>query len=757
MIELLLGADPGPAGHLEWTAPQWVVVTSVAVALLAWGIVWIGERPLLARIAEASLWALALAGLVVALAQPVWVEEEGRQEPGRVAVLVDGSRSMSILEQGVARSAAVEEILAEIGADDVDLYHFGPDLSIGKPTSYDLPGTDIEGALAALTERAAGEQLAGVVLITDGIDRGFLRERFLEEEQPAGPPDLPGPLTVYQVGTPGDLHDLSVRSVDSGGFGFVRASFDITAHLEGLGYEGRTVTAQLLRDGVPITSQRVTLDKAGRADVLFQVVADQPGRFSYAVQVPVYEDDAVPANNLMPVVVRVVRDRIRVLQVAGAPSWDVKFLRRFLKGDPSVDLVSFFILRTDRDMNSGYSDRELSLIPFPHEQLFSEDLRSFDLVIFQNFDYKPYFDQGAMRGSNQLLANVRDFVTSEGHAFAMIGGDRSFDLGQYAGTPLAEVVPLKLGVPVATGQACKGQCEPEPFVPALTPEGRRHPITRLAAEIPDNEVWWSRLHPADGTNLSLGPTDDAEVLLQHPTRTTPDGKPLPVLAVKEAGAGRAMALTIDSSWRWSFSEAAQGRGNQAYLRFWKNAFRWLIADPTVSRVSVETPRENYALGDTVRVIVRAKDTGFAPMPGARVKAIVEGGGGRTALEGWTGPDGEIALEWPAERRGAQRVTATVSSGEAEVGVAETVFAVTTRDPELDEVIPDGPFLQWLAGAADGKYYAPGERGPILRDPSAGRTVWDRRETSLWRAPALALWVGLFAGIAWIVRRRAGLR
>ena len=46
---------------------------------------------------------------------------------------------------------------------------------------------------------------------------------------------------------------------------------------------------------------------------------------------------------------RVIRDKIRVLQVAGAPSWDVRALRQMLKSNPNVDLISFFILRTQDD------------------------------------------------------------------------------------------------------------------------------------------------------------------------------------------------------------------------------------------------------------------------------------------------------------------------------------------------------------------------------------------------------------------------
>ncbi len=757
MMEFLLGGELGPAGSLEWTASVWAIQLAVAAALLAWGASWLGERSLAARVGEAVLWGLALVGVVVALARPVWVEEEGREEPGRVVVLVDASRSMSILEDGVPRSRIAMELVGKLDKGDVDVYHFGDDLAVGRPEGSDLPGTDVEGALDALSERIAGEKLAGVVLISDGLDRGLLRKRFESEERPAVP-SVPGPLTVFQVGTQGEIKDLAVRGVDAGGFAFARHNFRIRAEIEGLGFENQVIKATLLRDGAPVTQQPVALDGLGQGEVVFEVVTENAGRFNYEVQVPVFEGDVVPANNSLPVVVRSVVDKIRVLQVTGTPSWDVKFLRRFLKEDPSVDLVSFFILRTRRDLDAGFDDRELSLIQFPYDKLFTEDLWSFDVVIFQNFDWEPYFT----RGGKGLLSNIREYV-EQGGAFAMVGGDRSYDLGRYGETPIQDILPLKLGLPKETSVA-EGA-----FRPLLTEQGARHPITRLVTDSEENGVWWDRLHTMDGANRVRGVHEDAAVLLTHPTETLDNGQPLPVLAVREAGKGRSMALTVDSSWRWSFSEAAQGRGNQAYLRFWKNAFRWLMADPSASRVTVDTPRENYAAGDSVRIVVRARTPGFAPLEGADVQAKVIGRGG-AVLSGQTGPDGEAVLEYQAVARGAHRVEVTVTnthgaaSGQGEisfdleeVGRAETVFAVTTRDPELDEVAPDAEFLQWLAGATKGRYYEPGDFGPVVRDATAGRTVWDRRETAVWRAPLLGLWIAFFAGLAWIVRRRAGLR
>ena len=46
----------------------------------------------------------------------------------------------------------------------------------------------------------------------------------------------------------------------------------------------------------------------------------------------------------------------------------------------------------------------------PHERLFTEQLETFDVVIFQNSDFKPYFE----RDPNGLLGNIVRFVREGG-------------------------------------------------------------------------------------------------------------------------------------------------------------------------------------------------------------------------------------------------------------------------------------------------------------------------------------------------------
>jgi uncharacterized membrane protein len=738
----LLGGCCGDGGRLVWMAPAWWPALAAVGALVALGLAmrpWPREPR---RWAEVALLTVALALVVAASGDPRWVQEGERTEKGRFVVLVDASRSMGVLEDGgEARGAEALALLSRFPGAEV--YGFGEQLRPGAPQAFADGDSDLGGALAAVAQRYAGERLEGVAVLSDGLDRGGLRRRLTEDPNTALP-DLRGPLTVYQLGRTGERTDVAITDLRGGAFAFRFAETTLEVDVQATGTPRASVPVTLTRDGRPAGTQTATLDAQGRGTAVFRITPQEVGRFLYEASVPVTPDDAAPANNTLSHAMGVVRDNVRVLQVTGSPSLDEKFLRLFLKEDPSVDLVSFFILRTQRDMNAGWDPDELSLIQFPYERLFSKELETFDLVILQNFDYAPYFDFNA----DELLGNIATYVRGGG-ALVMIGGDRSFDLGKYQGTPIEDVLPVRLGAAVNVDEAG--------FAPRLTAAGARHPVTALAEDAPENAAIWERLPEMDGLNVVTGARPGAAVLLEHPRVRDADGRGAPVLAVAEVDKGRSMALTVDASWRWGFDEAGAGHGNQAYLRFWKNALRWLVGDPADLPVTVETTRENYTLGEEVQLRVQARDVAFTPVPGARVTLTIHAPDGDRAVEAVADAGGVAVATVKADVRGAWRVAARAEAAGGPLGEAATVFAVTTRDPELEELEPDEAFLKALAARAGGRYVAPGEGTEPLRDPESGRVVKERAEVALAGAPIVPLLVLLCAGGAWVLRRRSGLR
>ena len=63
--------------------------------------------------------------------------------------------------------------------------------------------------------------------------------------------------------------------------------------------------------------------------------------------------------------------------------------RNILNADPSIQLLHFTILRppSKRDLTPV---KELALIPFPTQELFSADISKFSLIILTNIHFKVF-------------------------------------------------------------------------------------------------------------------------------------------------------------------------------------------------------------------------------------------------------------------------------------------------------------------------------------------------------------------------------
>ena len=104
-------------------------------------------------------------------------------------------------------------------------------------------------------------------------------------------------------------------------------------------------------------------------NVTFELVPDTRGQSVFKVSVDSVAGERVLENNAHAFTVQVIRDKIRVLQVVGRPSWDVRSLRSLLKRNPNVDLISFFILRTNESVDSRERMNSPSFL-FPQMSFF---------------------------------------------------------------------------------------------------------------------------------------------------------------------------------------------------------------------------------------------------------------------------------------------------------------------------------------------------------------------------------------------------
>lgn len=679
----------------------------------------------------------------------------------RVAILVDRSASMGFPAdaEGHSRSQAVGRYLEAVAPDlaalgqrfTLEMYGFDPALAPVSPQQLNAEParggrTDLLSALRAVKasdQSGSSKKLSGVLLFSDGADNAELAQGVAGRARSALA-DLEVPVSTFLVGKE-TLKDLAVESVKVDDFAFVRNSITVEVEVRGRGFNGQSVPVVLRREGQVVASKPVTL-KAGDdvQAVSFQFTPDQTGRFVYTVAVPVFPEEAVAENNSKSFVLKVIRDRVRVLLVVGRPTWDERFLRGLLRQDPNVDLISFYILRTmSDDPNVMNQDRELSLIPFPMEEIFNTKLRTFDVVVFQNFGYTD-----PQLSISQYEENLERYI-NDGGAFLMIGGDRSFGEGRVTFPSLGRALPVE-----PAGMAASV----ESFKPRLTAEGARHPITAVAAGASASEASWASMPEVPGANMTRA-RSGASVLLDHPGLEV-DGAAAPVLAIWEYGRGRVAALTIDSSWYWAFASHRSGSPTRHYDRFWGNTLRWLVRDPDLTTLKVTADPPAVEPGRPVGVVVVARMPDYQPAADAEVKVELISVDTQKVVAtqlGITGPDGMVRLEFPPPEPGPYRLLASAKKGDRSLGEGEDAVAVRAVGPELSDASLHPELLERIASVTSGKSYRLPLSGlpdlPLLDPPvvevgrSKDQPLWDR-----WYY--LAVLVALL-GAEWFLRRRFG--
>jgi uncharacterized membrane protein len=673
--------------------------------------------------------------------QPTFWAEKVKTEPGALAVVVDVSRSMGVRTQESSRLDRALGLIerwqkSERGAQ-AEWFALGEDLTpverarLSQVLAARAPASLL---IKRLSELANRDDLGAVVVLSDGADT----------QATSVPKNIGSRVHTVFTGDARPLRDDAIVRIQPDSVAFLHGQARVHVTLASTGLGARTLEVDLKREGSVIASQAVQVKEGGEASVELQFEPLNLGREIYTLELNVDDRDDVPENNVRPFVARVTRDRMRVLHVSGRPSWDQRFLRGFLKRDPSIDLVSFFILRSVHDLTMS-SPSELALIPFPTDELFRQHLTSFDVVVLQDFDYAPY-------QMGPYLPLIRDYV-AQGGGLAMIGGSLSFDGGGYSDTPLAEALPVRMRPSDPSGAAVvDGPFAPEPVAGLL-----HHPLLELYPEPAQTVAAFRNLDPLVGANALLGTRPGGVVLLEHPSARTPEGAHLPVLTVGRFGRGRTLAFATDTSWHWSMPTAGRGKDPSAYDRFWDRGVRWLTRDPLLEPASLSLARDSYLPGTRVEVSGLAREDTYRPIKHQELSVAIQDAGGNVQhqVQVQTDDQGRVqAVLQAPEEPGAYQALLWHNGRE----IARMPLLVELSGVELADPRPRPALLKELASKTGGRAIDDPSKAPPLEELDASRSTSMGTER---HAPfGQAHWsVLLFALIAleWALRRRWGER
>jgi len=734
MTERGFGMAEGVSSLLVWSL----------AALLA---LWLGLLLAEGRGRRVPLWVtfsgLATALLVAAaVLRPTRVTSRGSELFPKVVVLLDRSWRLGLKAGEQTREQveldALHALQKQLKHARVEVLGFGegapaPFVESQAGSAERPTDSDLTSALRALSA-APGERPKALVVVSDGRLSSPNENATTETLRQLGT-RLGVPIHTVKLAENG-LPDASIRRVATTGAAVAhqKIALQLTVGCSGgLACDELPITVEELLHGEPpaLLAQGNAKVQGGLATVELPFTLDRAGRRLVRVRLDAPAGDRVPENNLRLLTFDVTRERVRLLHVAGRPTYDVRALRMWLKADESIDLIAFFILRTNTDAMQA-DESELALIPFPVDELFTEHLPSFDAVILQDIDAVEY------KLERHLPALAR--YVRAGGGLIMVGGPSAFLGGGYAGSPLAEVLPTTLP-------------EHEPpfdtasFEPRTTQAGRAAPTLRGVRELLGDE-----LPQMQGSN-TLGPLRPGAIALwEHPDRRA-GGAAMPVLALGESGDGRAIALGVDGTHLLQWSELGERGAGRAYGALWEGLVGWLMRDPRYESARIDLAHE-CRVGAPVELSI-TRLPGTAADVKVTLERLGENASGAPPL-----PEKRLHMEGNVE-------TANLALGVLDEGGYSAIVHIGSAPPARFDFAcerggaafadsrPDPSLLDRIAEETGGVSLRAADAGR-LKAPPATHVASQRLVAPLLPAWLWALFAASGIGAHWYARRRAGL-
>ena len=524
-------------GFDEWWQMPAAVLAAVVVVM---AVVWLVRRDAVdlhpaVTIVLVCLRLAAFTAVAVALLDVERIAEHEIVLPSRVAVLVDTSASMSLVDGSEAagtRSRQAVDLLEAGGLlaalrprHEVSVWRFDAD---AEPVARLPRGVEVAAVEATTTaEATAAPEPAGtmhpsadsgwrsrlaprgyetrlgeaVVRVLDAEPKGVLAGMIVLSDggnnsgidpQSAATAAAAAAVPVHPLGVGADTLPANVRVADllAPARVFPGDRFAVAAFLQPQALAGQTVRVELVERSADGASQATAAAPGRLLDTVEAILGADgelvpvrfdvsglatPGRRTLAVRVVPPEADRSPADDLQAVDVEVVDRITQVLLMAGGPGREYQFMRNVLERDKSfaVDVL----LGTALPGVSQDARRILDAFPTT-----DDELAAYDAVIACDYDWRLVDPAGQAR--------LERWVAGESGGLVLIAGPVFMDawLGDPRSSGIRGLFPIELRRPGQLGGTASGTAEPRPLV--FTRDGAEAEFLWLAGSRAASEAVW---------------------------------------------------------------------------------------------------------------------------------------------------------------------------------------------------------------------------------------------------------------------------
>lgn len=720
---------------LNFTYNTWLLILGfIAFAALSW---WIYKytTPKVAEILRNALLVLRFISIAIVLFlifEPVLGLTWRKVEKAVVALLIDNSSSLQLKENAENRASKMQQILSAPWLDKLaKKYTVVPvvfsdraemqQILNGDSLTFDGDGTNIRQAIDFTREELAGQNLSALLLLSDGAQNIGADPLTVAFESA---------LPIYTVGLGSDIpeKDTWLAEVLTNDIAYANTNVPVEVVVRSTGFAGKSAQVALKQGAKSIAVQNVQLpEDLQESKIRFEFVPEDTGMQKFELSLTTQEGEITARNNSRVFYTKILKSKLQIVIVAGAPDPEVAFLKRILEKDENLTVNTYVAI--DRQTILGGS------LPA------GESLKDIDCIISVSLPHNR----------NARLDQWLQTAIGEQHRpLFFISGlvNRAGDLWRYK-----DFLPLS-----ATPRI---EFEKE-ILAAPSPQGLVHPILRIKESQVEVRAALEELPPlySNFKNLKLFP--GAQVLLfANPARghtvgnVNAAGEPL--LVAHRQGEMNTLTLFAGSLWRWHLMMQKIEPSHDVYEKLVTNAVRWLVSASDAKQLQVTTNKEIYRAGEEVVITAQAYFEDFTPRDNLEiavkislhneVNEIILEGRGRGLYEG----------RFNALADGDYEFVATAKENDATIGEEKGKFTVEALKIEFLQTTANLSLLRKLAEKSGGKFlHADSLEQWVATLHFEDRTLVQNRTIQLWnRWPLLAL-VVLTLSLEWFVRKREGM-
>jgi len=563
-----------------------------------------------------------------------------------IAEVMDSTARLQLSEQLAQTRQSLQDIGYEVSWRDLN----GNEIST---LAFNLPTSDLNRGVQNVVHDFEGRNLAGLVLVTDGIYNSG-----------ASPVYTPVRVPVYTLAL-GDTVarvDLVLKNVAFNKVAYQGSKFPLRAQVLLQGIENQDVSVSVFKDGKSIATLLKSSGNKSFLDFDFQLEAAEKGIQRYDISVRSISQESNKRNNSSSVFIEVVEGKKKIVLIAPAPHPDIKALKTVVEKNSNYEFITHI---------PGVSEADPALLKSGGAELFI---------------FHQALNQG---GKTTALFNM--LYKSQSSVMIMIGGSTNLRL-----LPAYEV-PIQF-------ESFSGQWDD--VTPVVNNAFREFGFSENSNGI------FARYPPADVPFGKFSYPASANVLLYQRIGSITTDRPM--LLTWPDNNRKIAVLMGEGLWRWRLNEFADTGNTVVFDELFSKLIQYLSTLEDKRKFKSFPLQNEFSDSEPAVIESQVYNDLYELVYGNTIKLEVRDEQGEITTYSYVTSPGSSRYRIGGLRQGVYRFRASTSINEKTEVVAGQ-FLVKSQNLEAQNLTADFGLLRSLASETGGNFYKLSQLSSLLND------------------------------------------